>query len=88
MGRRHRGVALRRRRLAFNIGIMLISFLALIGLLNGTLGGIHNYLGTHRIPFPASLNVILGFFFAPVAWLIGIPWHSAHQVAIFWEHAR
>ena len=32
-------------RLAFNVGIMLISFLALIGLLNGMLGGIHNWLG-------------------------------------------
>jgi concentrative nucleoside transporter, CNT family len=67
-------------RLAFNVGIMLISFLALIGLLNGMLGGIHNWLGGHHIPFPESLNVILGFLFAPVAWLIGIPWHSAHQV--------
>jgi CNT family concentrative nucleoside transporter len=67
-------------RLAFNVGIMLISFLALIGLLNGMLGGIHNWLGGHHVPFPSSLNVILGFVFAPVAWLIGIPWHSAHQV--------
>jgi concentrative nucleoside transporter, CNT family len=67
-------------RLAFNVGIMLISFLALIGLLNGILGGIHNWLGFHHIPFPSSLNVILGFVFAPVAWLIGVPWHSAHLV--------
>ena len=59
---------------------MLISFLALIGLLNGMLGGLHNWLGGHHVPFPSSLNVILGFVFAPVAWLIGIPWHSAHQV--------
>jgi concentrative nucleoside transporter, CNT family len=67
-------------RLAFNVGIMLISFLALIGLLNGILGGIHNWLDPHHIPFPSSLNVILGFVFSPIAWLIGIPWHSAHQV--------
>jgi CNT family concentrative nucleoside transporter len=67
-------------RLAFNVGIMLISFLALIGLLNGMLGGMSSWLGGHHIPFPSSLNVILGFVFAPVAWLIGIPWHSAHQV--------
>ena len=67
-------------KLAFNVGIMLISFLALIGLLNGMLGGLHNWLGGHHVPFPSSLNVILGFVFAPVAWLIGIPWHSAHQV--------
>jgi CNT family concentrative nucleoside transporter len=64
-------------RLAFNVGIMLISFLALIALLNGILGGLHNWLGWHHIPFPRSLDAILGFFFAPIAWLIGIPWHFA-----------
>ena len=64
-------------RLAFNVGIMLISFLALIALLNGILGGTHNFLGAHHIPFPHSLDAILGFFFAPIAWLIGIPWHDA-----------
>jgi len=64
-------------RLAFNVGIMLISFLALIALLNGILSGTHNFLGAHHIPFPHSLDAILGFFFAPIAWLIGIPWHDA-----------
>ncbi|HEX3660753.1 MAG TPA: nucleoside transporter C-terminal domain-containing protein [Acidobacteriaceae bacterium] len=64
-------------RLAFNVGIMLISFLALIALLNGILGGMHTWLGWHHIPFPHSLDAILGFFFAPIAWLIGIPWHEA-----------
>jgi CNT family concentrative nucleoside transporter len=59
---------------------MLISFLALIGLLNGMLGGFSAWLGGHHIPFPGSLNVILGTIFAPVAWLIGIPWHNARQV--------
>jgi concentrative nucleoside transporter, CNT family len=67
-------------RLAFNVGIMLISFLALIALVNGILGGLHNWLGYHHIPFPHSLDAILGFFFAPVAWLIGIPWHDAPTV--------
>jgi CNT family concentrative nucleoside transporter len=67
-------------RLAFNVGIMLISFLALIALLDGILGGLHNWLGWHHIPFPHSLDAILGFFFAPIAWLIGIPWHDAPTV--------
>ena len=67
-------------RLAFNVGIMLISFLALIALLNGILGGVHNWLGWHHIPFPHSLDAILGFLFAPIAWLIGIPWHDAPTV--------
>ncbi|MGC2619061.1 MAG: nucleoside transporter C-terminal domain-containing protein [Acidobacteriaceae bacterium] len=67
-------------RLAFNVGIMLISFLALIALLNGILGGTHNLLAAHHIPFPHSLDAILGFFFAPIAWLIGIPWHDAPTI--------
>ena len=67
-------------RLAFNVGIMLISFLALIALLDGILGGTHNWLGAHHIPFPHSLDTILGFCFAPIAWLIGIPWHDAPTV--------
>ncbi|HEV2275340.1 MAG TPA: nucleoside transporter C-terminal domain-containing protein, partial [Acidobacteriaceae bacterium] len=49
-------------------------------LLNGMLGGMHNWLGRHHLPFPASLNSILGVLFSPVAWLIGIPWHDARLV--------
>lgn len=67
-------------RLALNVGIMLISFIALISLLNGMMGGVHNLLAGWHIPFPTSLNEILGFFFAPIAWLIGIPWKDAHVV--------
>jgi CNT family concentrative nucleoside transporter len=66
--------------LAFNVAIMLISFLALVSLTNGIFGGIHNLLAPHHIPFPVTLNAVLGFFFAPVAWLIGIPWHEAKLV--------
>ncbi len=64
-------------RLAFNVGIMLISFLALIALANGMMGGVHNHL-LHW--FPSSLNTVLGWIFAPIAWLIGIPWHDAPRV--------
>jgi CNT family concentrative nucleoside transporter len=63
--------------LALNIAAMLISFLALIALINGILGGVHNglaHFGFHW--FPSSLESILGFLFAPVAWVIGIPWHD------------
>ncbi len=68
-------------RLAFNVGIMLISFIALVGLLNGTMLGISNFTWAHgRIPFPHSLNAVLGFFCAPIAWLIGIPWHEAPAI--------
>ena len=67
-------------QLAFNVAIMLIAFLALIALLNGVLGGAHNWLGYRHIPFPSSLDTILGTLFAPVAWIIGIPWHDARFV--------
>lgn len=67
-------------QLAFNVGIMIISFMALIALVNGVLGGMHNWLGMHHIPFPSKLDSILGVIFAPIAWLIGIPWHDARIV--------
>jgi concentrative nucleoside transporter, CNT family len=63
--------------LALNIAAMLISFLALIALLNGIMGGLHNglaHLGWHW--FPSSLQQVFGVIFAPIAWLIGIPWHD------------
>src|SRR5271155_4617751 len=68
-------------RLAFNVIIMLISFLALIALMNGIFGGIHNWLAKEHFPwFPSSLDAILGFIFSPIAWLIGIPWKDARIV--------
>lgn len=62
--------------LAINVAAMLIAFLALISLANMILGGIHNHIAW----FPASLEKIFGFVFAPVALLIGIPWKDAMQV--------
>jgi len=63
-------------QLAFNVAIMLISFLALIALTDGIFGGIHRHLGF----FPASLETLLGHIFAPVAYAIGIPWRDAVSV--------
>ena len=60
-------------QLAFNVAIMLISFLALIALINGIFGGIHHYVAI----FPTSLESLLGHIFAPVAYAIGIPWKDA-----------
>jgi CNT family concentrative nucleoside transporter len=63
--------------LALNVAAMLISFLALIALSNGILGGIHNGLEHLGISwFPASMEKIFGTLFAPVAWVIGIPWRD------------
>jgi CNT family concentrative nucleoside transporter len=62
--------------MALNIGAMLIAFLALIHLLDGVMGGIHN----HLTWFPASLEGILGVIFSPVAWVIGIPWRDCGAI--------
>jgi len=68
-------------QLAFNVAIMLISFLALVGLVNAVMLGISNFAWTHgHVPFPHSLNSVLGVVGAPVAWLIGIPWREAKDI--------
>jgi CNT family concentrative nucleoside transporter len=67
--------------LALNIAAMLIAFLALIALTNGILGGIHNGLAHVGFNwFPTSLERIFGVLFAPVAWVIGIPWRDCAAV--------
>jgi len=67
--------------LALNVAAMLISFLALIALLDGVLGGTHNLLAAHGFPwFPSKLESIFGVIFAPVAWLIGVPWHDCLSI--------
>jgi CNT family concentrative nucleoside transporter len=68
-------------QLAFNVAIMLISFVALVGLCNAIMLGISNFAWAHgHIPFPHSLNAVLGVVGAPVAWLIGIPWSEARAI--------
>src|SRR5438270_2669051 len=67
--------------LALNIAAMLISFLALIALTNGIMGGIHNGLAHIGFPwFPESLERIFGVLFSPIAWVIGVPWKDCHLV--------
>ena len=63
-------------KLAFNVAIMLISFLALVALLDGFLGWIHGGLPW----FPSTLGQILGYAGAPVAWLIGVPWRDCQTI--------
>lgn len=60
-------------QLALNVGAMLLAFVALIALLNGILSVIGGWI---HIP-GLSLELILGWIFAPIAYLIGIPWHEA-----------
>jgi len=69
--------------LALNVGAMLISFLALIALINALLGvagsASAQYLGLSGLS-QLSLQQIFGWVFAPVAWSMGVPWHDAPTI--------
>jgi CNT family concentrative nucleoside transporter len=62
--------------LALNVAAMLVAFLALIALVNVIMAWVHGHAGW----FPADMQTVLGWLFAPVAWLIGIPWKDAGQI--------
>jgi CNT family concentrative nucleoside transporter len=66
-------------KLAVNVGAMLLAFIALIALLNGILGGIGSVFGQEEL----SIQLILGYVFQPVAWLIGVPWDEANLAGSF-----
>ncbi|MGS0695939.1 NupC/NupG family nucleoside CNT transporter [Shewanella sp. 0m-4] len=59
--------------LAMAVGAMLFAFVSLVALMNGMLGGIGNWFGFDGL----SLQLILGYLFAPVAWLMGVAWDEA-----------
>jgi len=63
-------------KLALNVGAALIAFLALIAMFNGMLGWVLGLFGVDGI----TLEVILGWVFAPVAWLMGVPTQDISQI--------
>jgi CNT family concentrative nucleoside transporter len=63
--------------LALNVGAMLLAFIALIYLLNGLLGWATGLIGLEGI----TLEQILGYVLAPLAWLMGVSWTDAPAVA-------
>lgn len=60
-------------QLALNVGAMLLAFIGLIALLNGLVGGVGSLFGVQGL----TIQAILGYVFAPVAFLIGVPWAEA-----------
>lgn len=66
-------------RLAANVGAMLLAFIGLIALINGILGGIGGWFGMDGL----SLEFLLGWLFAPLAFLLGIPWQEATLAGSF-----
>jgi CNT family concentrative nucleoside transporter len=67
-------------KLALNVGAMLLAFVGLIALVNGMFGGIGGWL--FDMP-ELTLELILGYIFSPLAFLIGVPWHEANTVGSF-----
>lgn len=57
-------------KLVLNVGAMLLAFLAIVYMLNWILGYAGNLIGFENL----SIQFILGYLFAPIAWLMGIPW--------------
>jgi CNT family concentrative nucleoside transporter len=69
-------------RLAVNIGAMLIAFVALIALFNGIVGGVAGWFGIEGL----TLQKILGWVFAPMMFLLSVPWTEAQAAgALFGE---
>ncbi|WP_144787965.1 NupC/NupG family nucleoside CNT transporter [Lysinibacillus fusiformis] len=54
-------------KVAIIVGVMLVGFVGLIALINGVFNGI----------FGISFQGILGYVFAPIAFVMGVPWHEA-----------
>ncbi|PMR68233.1 NupC/NupG family nucleoside CNT transporter [Halomonas heilongjiangensis] len=65
--------------LAANVGAMLLAFIGLIALINGMLGGVGGWVGMESL----SLEWILGWLFAPLAFLLGVPWEEATLAGSF-----
>ncbi|KGI85961.1 transporter [Exiguobacterium mexicanum] len=65
--------------LALNVGAMLLAFVSLIALVNLILGGIGGLFGFDGL----TLQLILGYVFAPLAFVIGVPWADAVQFGSF-----
>ncbi len=63
-------------KLAVNVGVMIIAFLGLLAALNALLGWLGAFVGLQQL----SLQWILSFVMAPVAWLMGVPWADCRQV--------
>lgn len=66
-------------KLAVNVGAMLLAFIALIALLNNLVGGAASFLGFEGI----TIEWLLGYLFAPFAFVIGVPWDEMLQAGSF-----
>ena len=63
-------------QLMLNVIAMLVSFIALIALLNGGMGWLHSLAGW----FPENLQTVLSWIGRPVAWVLGVSWKDSGAV--------
>ncbi|MBL49506.1 MAG: NupC/NupG family nucleoside CNT transporter [Roseibacillus sp.] len=66
-------------KLALNVGAMLLAFVALIALANLGLGTVAGWFGHPDL----TLQQVLGWLFAPLAWILGVPWEEASRAGSF-----
>ena len=62
--------------LMLNVIAMLVSFVALVALLNGAFAAVHSYAEW----FPSNLQTVLGWAFQPMALVMGVPWHDSGTI--------
>src|SRR5213596_3449227 len=62
--------------LMLNVIAMLVSFVALVALLNGAFGWVHGYVTW----FPESIQTVLGWVYRPIAFAMGVPWHDSGTI--------
>jgi concentrative nucleoside transporter, CNT family len=62
--------------LALNVGAMLLAFIALIAMVNAGIGWMGGFVGAPDL----SLQLLLGWVLAPLAWMMGVPWSDAVTV--------
>jgi CNT family concentrative nucleoside transporter len=66
-------------QIALAVGAMLLAFIALIAMLNGILSWFTGLFGVDGV----TIEIMLGYAFQPVAWVLGVPWHEANTAGSF-----
>jgi concentrative nucleoside transporter, CNT family len=62
--------------LMLNVIAMLVSFVALVALVNGGFAAVHRFADW----FPANLQTVFGWVFRPIAWVMGVPWKDSGTI--------
>lgn len=71
--------ALSGMHIALAVGAMLVAFIALMAMVNGLLGALGGLIGYPEL----TLELILGWVFQPLAWVLGVPWSEAEAAGSF-----